>query len=153
MADIGTPGSSQPILIIDDSDDDFDATKRALNKDGNIRNPLYRCEDGREALDYLMQQGRYAEPETAPRPGIIFLDLNMPGMDGRQFLAEVKGVNSLKRIPVVVMTTSNSQDDIDYCYDVGGNTYVQKPFDWTAFCEAVQRLKDHWLEIAVLPRA
>lgn len=152
MADIGTTGSSQPILIIDDSDDDFDATKRALNKDGNIRNPLYRCEDRREALDYLMQRGRYAEPETAPRPGIIFLDLNMPGMDGRQFLAEVKSVDSLKRIPVVVMTTSNSQDDIDYCYDVGGNTYVQKPFDWAGFCEAVQRLKDHWLEIAVLPR-
>lgn len=152
MADIGTRGTSQPVLIIDDSDDDFDATKRALNRSGNIRNPIYRCEDGQDALDFLKQQGRYADPGDDPRPGIILLDLNMPGMDGRQFLAEVKSSDSLKRIPVLVMTTSNSQNDIDYCYDMGANTYIQKPFDWAGFCEAVQRLKDHWLEIVVLPR-
>ncbi len=152
MADIDTPGTNQPLLIIDDSDDDYDATKRALNKNGNIRNPLFRCVDGQDALDFLQQRGRYATPGAAPRPGIILLDLNMPGMDGRQFLAEVKADESLKRIPVLVMTTSNSQDDIDYCYDVGANTYIQKPFDWIGFCEAVKRLKDYWLEIVVLPQ-
>lgn len=152
MTDIGTPGTSQPVLIIDDSDDDFDAIKRALNKNGNIVNSILRCEDGQDALDYLQQQGRYADPGVAPRPGIILLDLNMPGMDGRKFLAQIKGDDLLKRIPVLVMTTSNSQEDIDYCYDMGANTYIQKPFDWVGFCKAIQRLKDHWLEIVVLPR-
>lgn len=152
MADISGAHTGQPILIIDDSDDDFDATRRALNRNRNIKNPIYRCEDGQDALDFLRRQGRYAPPAAAPRPGIILLDLNMPGMDGRQFLAKVKSLDSLKRIPVLIMTTSDSQKDIDYCYDMGANTYIKKPFDWPGFCEAVQRLKDHWLEIVVLPR-
>lgn len=144
--------ASRPVLIIDDSDDDVDATKRAFIKCGAIKNPLYRCANGQDALDFLLHQGCYSDPSTAPRPAIILLDLNMPGMDGRQFLARVKSDDSLKRIPVLVLTTSDNDDDIDYCYAQGANTYVKKPFDWSSFCKVMQRLKDHWLDSAILPQ-
>lgn len=145
--------STQTILIIDDSDDDFDATVRALRKDKNLKNPLHRCEDGMQALDYLFQRGLYQEPGTAVRPGIILLDLNMPGIDGRHVLAEIKNADDLKSIPVIVMTNSNDQRDIEDCYDMGANTYIQKPLNWSSFFEAMQRLKEYWFEIAILPKA
>lgn len=146
-------GETQTILIVDDSDDDYDATVRALQKDKNLRNPLRRCEDGQEALDYLFQQNRYAAAGTAPRPGIILLDLNMPGINGRRILAEIKKDDSLRSIPVVVMTHSEDERDIKTCYDMGANTYIKKPLNWTGFFEAMQRLKEYWFEIAVLPRS
>lgn len=144
--------TTQTILIVDDSDDDFDATVRALTKDKNLKNPLHRCEDGKEALDYLFRRGQYQEPDAAPRPGIVLLDLNMPGIDGRQVLAEMKGDAALKRIPVVVMTNSNDERDIGDCYDIGANTYIQKPLNWARFFEAMERLKEYWFEIAILPK-
>jgi CheY-like chemotaxis protein len=146
-------GETQTILIVDDSDDDYDATVRALQKDKNLRNPLRRCEDGQEALDYLLQKNRYAAAGIAPRPGIILLDLNMPGIDGRRILAEIKKDDSLRSIPVVVMTHSEDDRDIETCYDMGANTYIKKPLNWTGFFEAMQRLKEYWFEIAVLPRS
>lgn len=145
--------TSQTILIVDDSDDDYDATERALRKDKNLKNPLHRCEDGKEALEYLFRRGRYQEPDAAPRPGLVLLDLNMPGVDGRQVLAEMKVDAELKRIPVIVMTNSGDERDIGACYDIGANTYIQKPLNWTGFFEAMQRLKEYWFEIAVLPKA
>lgn len=144
--------ASQTILIVDDSEDDYDATKRALTKGTNLKNPIHRCEDGQEALDYLFQRGRYADPEAAPRPGIILLDLNMPGVDGRMVLDEIKHAPELKSIPTIVMTNSGDERDINTCYEIGANTYVKKPLNWTGFLEAMTRLKEYWFEIAVLPK-
>lgn len=144
--------TSQTILIVDDSDDDFDATDRALRKDKNLKNPLHRCEDGKEALEYLFRRGRYQGQDAAPRPGLVLLDLNMPGIDGRQVLTEMKADEDLKSIPVVVMTNSGDEKDIVDCYGMGANTYIQKPLDWPRFLEAIERLKEYWFEIAVLPK-
>lgn len=143
--------SSRTILIVDDSDDDYDATVRALKQKHGLENPLRRCESGGEALDYLFRRGQYAPPAEAPRPGIVLLDLNMPGIDGRRVLSTVKGDTKLRPIPIVVMTNSRDERDIAACYDVGANTYIQKPLDWNSFCVATRRLKEYWFETAVLP--
>ncbi len=143
----------QTILIIDDSDDDYDATVRALVKGTNLKNPIHRCEDGKESLDYLFRRGRYSGPEAAPRPGIILLDLNMPGIDGRKVLDEIKNDPGLRSIPTIVMTNSDDERDINACYDMGANTYVRKPLNWANFLEAMSRLKEYWFEIAVLPKS
>lgn len=142
--------ASQVILIVDDSDDDYDATVRALSKDTNLKNPIHRCEDGAEALDYLLRRGRYTD---ATRPGIILLDLNMPGVDGREVLEQIKGDRDLKSIPTIIMTNSDDERDIQDCYNIGANTYVRKPLNWPGFLEAVQRLKEYWFEIAILPKS
>ena len=144
--------STQTILIVEDSEDDYDATVRALTKGTNLRNPIRHCEDGQECLDYLYHRGRYAEQETAPRPGIILLDLNLPGIDGRKVLSEVKSDPELRAIPVVIMTNSEDDRDINRCYQTGANTYVPKPVDWEGFFQAMTRLKEYWFEIAILPK-
>lgn len=143
---------TQTILVVDDSDDDYDATVRALTKNSNLKNPIKRCENGRESLDYLFRRGQYCDPTSAPRPGIILLDLNMPGIDGRKVLANIKADDDLRSIPTIVMTNSNDKRDINACYDMGANTYIQKPLSWPNFLEAIARLKEYWFEIAVLPR-
>ncbi len=145
-------GSPQAMLIVDDSDDDYDVTIRALKRGEALKNPIYRCEDGEEALEYLFRQGRYSDPSSAPRPGIILLDLNMPGVDGRQVLQEIKNDDSLKTIPVLIMTNSNDERDVKDCYMMGASTYIQKPLDWPGFMAAMQRLKEYWMEIAILAR-
>ncbi|QDV84124.1 response regulator [Stieleria sp.] len=143
--------SNQPILIVEDSPEDFEATVRALRSSG-LRNSLYRCSDGDEALDYLHRRGDYASADTAPRPGIILLDLNLPGTDGREVLEEIKQDPELKKIPVVVLTTSTDERDIEACYEFGANSYIQKPVDLAGFVNAIQRLKDYWFRIVVFPK-
>ena len=143
--------SSHPILLVEDSPEDFEITVRAFRKT-NIANPIFRCVDGEDALDYLYQRGAYAAPAHAPRPAIILLDLNLPGTDGREVLAEIKQVVHLKDIPVVVLTTSADEVDIENCYRAGANSFVQKPVDLAGFIKAIQRLKDYWFEIVLLPK-
>ncbi|WP_182867401.1 response regulator [Rhodopirellula sp. JC639] len=143
--------SNQPILIVEDSPEDFEATVRALRSSG-LRNSLHRCSDGDEALDYLHRRGDYASAEDAPRPGIILLDLNLPGTDGREVLEEIKQCPDLKKIPVVVLTTSTDERDIEACYEFGANSYIQKPVDLAGFVNAIQRLKDYWFQIVVFPK-
>lgn len=135
---------SQPILIVDDSEDDFEATKRAFVR-ASLRNPIRHATSGEEALKLL-------EAEDVPKPGLILLDLNMPGLDGRKTLEIIKQSDTLKRIPVVVLTTSDDERDVLGCYALGANTYVQKPVDFDGLIAAVQRLKEYWFEIAILPR-
>ncbi len=139
------------ILLVEDSPEDFVATVWALRRAG-LANPLHRCEDGEEALDYLYAAGRYAAPAKAPRPGLILLDLNLPGTDGRDVLAEIKQHDQLKKIPVLVLTTSTDKRDIDKCYQMGANSYVKKPVDQAGFMTAIQRLTDYWFGVVVLPR-
>lgn len=142
---------NQPILLVEDSPEDFEATVRAFKRSG-LKNPIFRCEDGDGALDFLHQRGQYADPEQAPRPGVILLDLNLPGTDGREVLTEIKKDESLRHIPVIVLTTSNDDRDVEACYQAGANSYIQKPVDMDGFLRAIERLKGYWFEVVVLPR-
>ena len=142
---------SQPILLVEDRPEDFEATQRAFRKSG-LKNPLLRCEDGDEALDYLHRRGEYADPASSPRPGVILLDLNLPGTDGRQVLSEIKGNELLRDIPVVVLTTSADERDITACYRAGANSYIQKPVDIDGFMKAIERLNGYWFEVVILPK-
>ena len=133
----------QPILVVDDNDDDVEATRRAFSRT-NLCNPIAHARSGEEALRYLRAPGKV-------RPGIILLDLNMPGLDGRQTLDRLKQSAELRRIPVVILTTSADELDVKACYELGANTYIQKPVDFDGLIAAIQRLKEYWFEIAVLP--
>jgi CheY-like chemotaxis protein len=144
-------GRCQTVLIIEDSPEDYEIAVRGLTKAG-LRNPIRRCVDGQDALDYIFQTKRYT-PETAPCPGIILLDLNLPGTDGREFLRKLKGDSQLSSIPVVVMTSSRDARDIEECEALGANTYVQKPVDLAGFLQAIQRLNGYWLEVTILSRS
>ncbi len=139
------------ILIVEDCAEDYEATERAFRKAG-LRNSLRHCVDGDEALDYLHGRGDYAGENKPPRPTVVLLDLNLPGTDGREVLAEMKSNEGLKTIPVIVLTTSTDERDIEACYSAGANSYVQKPVDLDGFFTAIQRLKDYWLEVAILPK-
>lgn len=142
---------SQTILIVEDSDDDFFATMRAFNKT-NLANPIQRCTNGDQALDYLYQRGEFSAPGKAPAPSIILLDLNLPGTDGREVLRLIKKDAMLMKIPVIVLTTSNAEQDIERCYAAGANSYVQKPVDLAGLVNAIALLSDYWLHVSVLPK-
>ena len=142
---------SQPILLVEDSPEDYETTERAFRRSG-LKNPIYRCADGDEALDFLHRRGKYADPQQAPRPGVILLDLNLPGTDGREVLNAVKTDPDLKQIPVIVLTTSKDDRDIEVCYRCGANSYIQKPVDLEGFMQAIERLNDYWFEVVILPR-
>lgn len=145
-------GPQQVILLVEDSPEDYEATVRALRRAGLV-NPIVRCEDGDDALDYLHRRGRYSDPATSPRPGIVLLDLNLPGTDGREVLAEIKADADLRPLPVIILTTSTDERDIERCYGAGANSYVKKPVDLDGFMRAIQRLKEFWFETVIVPRA
>lgn len=139
------------ILIVEDSDIDYETTIRAFKK-SNMANPIQRCEDGEEALDYLHRRNRYSAAKSSPRPDLILLDLNLPGTDGRDVLEEIKKDPELRTIPVIVLTTSSDDKDINKCYQAGANSYIQKPVDLQGFFTAIQRLKNFWFEVVLLPK-
>ncbi len=143
--------SSQPILLVEDNEDDFEATSRAFQK-ANLLNPIVWCKSGQDALDFLKHEGAYTTAIDRSRPGLILLDLNMPGMDGRMTLELIKQDSRLKRIPVIVLTTSADERDVEASYLAGANTYVQKPVSFDGLIEAIKRLKSYWFEIALLPK-
>lgn len=143
--------SDVTILIVEDSKDDYEACVAALTKDQNLANPIAWCESGDDALDYLRKSGSFADG-THDLPGLILLDLNLPGLDGRDVLSAIKQDPATRRIPVVVMTSSGDQRDIDRCYDAGANSYVVKPVNLDGFLAAIARLQDYWFKIVVLPK-
>jgi CheY-like chemotaxis protein len=126
-----------PLLLIEDSQEDRVATMRAFKKCGLV-NPIIWCGNGDDALDYLHQRGRYAETGSALRPGVILLDLNMPGTDGREVLAQIKQSESLKTIPVIVLSTSSDTRDIVGSYKAGASSYLRKPVDMEGFGAAMR---------------
>jgi two-component system, response regulator len=142
---------SQSILLVEDNQDDYEATSRAFKK-ANLFNPLVWCKSGRDALNFLKREGAHKDAGEDARPGLVLLDLNMPGMDGRKTLEVIKQDESLKRIPVIILTTSADERDIHSCYQTGANTYVQKPVSFEGLIEAIRRLKEYWFEIALLPK-
>lgn len=138
------------ILVVEDSDEDFNALSRIMGELG-LPSYLRRVCDGDEALDYLYQRGPYENSQIISHPSIILLDLNLPGTDGREVIQQVKQDDRLKRIPIVVLTTSNSPQDIKTCYNYGANSYLIKPMGIKKFKETVSVLCEYWLKTVILP--
>jgi CheY-like chemotaxis protein len=138
------------ILMADDDADDRQMTKEAF-EESRLVNDLRFVEDGAELMDYLQRRGRYTDPASSPRPGLILLDLNMPKKDGREALAEIKADPKLRSIRVVVMTTSKAEEDIARTYDLSAASYITKPVTFTALADVVKTLGKYWLEIVELP--
>ena len=135
------------ILLVEDDPGDVLMTKEAL-ADAKMANELHVVSNGEEALEFLFQRGQYAD---APRPGIILLDLNLPRVDGREVLAKIKDDEVLRRIPVVVLTTSEAEEDILRSYDLHANAYVTKPVDFDAFVKVVRQVDDFYINVVRLP--
>jgi two-component system, chemotaxis family, response regulator Rcp1 len=136
------------ILLVEDNPGDVRLTIEAL-KEARVLNHLSVASDGVEALAFLRRQGRY---QDARRPDLIFLDLNLPRMDGREVLSVIKQDETLRRIPVVVLTTSQAEQDVVRSYDLHANCYITKPLDLDQFMEVVHSIEDFWLTIVKLPR-
>jgi CheY-like chemotaxis protein len=147
MSNLGAPIT---ILMADDDADDRMLTKDAL-EESRVMNNLYFVEDGEELMDYLYQRGDYAEPAKAPRPGLILLDLNMPRKDGREALREIKADPTLRRIPIVIMTTSKAEEDVYRSYDLGANSFITKPVTFERLVELMRALGQYWIEFVELP--
>ncbi|HLI27394.1 MAG TPA: response regulator [Chloroflexota bacterium] len=143
------PAAARPveILLVEDNPGDVRLTVEAL-REARVANRLSVAADGQEALAFLRREGRYAD---APRPDLILLDLNLPRKDGREVLAEIKADPVLRRIPVVVLTTSSAEQDILRSYDLHANCYITKPVDLEAFLTVVRAVEYFWLRIVALP--
>ena len=135
------------ILLVEDSPSDAALTIEAL-KAGKIANRLTHVEDGVEAMNYLKRKGKYA---NTIKPDLIMLDLNLPRKDGREVLAEIKTDNSLKIIPIIVLTTSQSDEDILKSYQLNANCYITKPVDFSHFIDVVKSIENFWLTVVTLP--
>ncbi|MBW1613310.1 MAG: response regulator [Deltaproteobacteria bacterium] len=135
------------ILLVEDNPGDVRLTQEAF-KDGKMLNKLHVVEDGMEALDFLKREGKYTD---APRPELILLDLNLPRKYGRSVLAEIKADRDLKRIPVVILTTSRPEEDILRSYDLNANCYITKPVDLIQFIDVVKFIEEFWLTIVKFP--
>ena len=151
MSDAAIPdaGNVDPvaILLIEDDPGDVLMTKEAL-ADAKMANELHVVNNGEEALAFLFREGEYAD---APRPGLILLDLNLPRVDGREVLARIKAEEELRRIPVVVLTTSEAEEDVLRSYDLHANAYVTKPVDFEAFVRVVRQVDDFYINVVRLP--
>ena len=138
------------ILLADDAPDDRMLARDAF-EESRLRNQLDMVEDGEELMDYLLDRGKYAGDGARPRPSLILLDLNMPRKDGREALKEIKSSPELRRIPVVVLTTSKAEEDIFRTYDLGVNSFIVKPVTFEGMVDVLKTLGKYWFEIIELP--
>ena len=135
------------ILLVEDNPGDVDLTREAL-ENGKLRNTLHVVRDGEAAMAFLRREGKYA---GVPRPGLVLLDLNLPRKNGREVLAEMKSDKNLKRIPVVILTTSKAEEDILKSYNLHANCFITKPIELSQFIKVVQAIEEFWLTIVKLP--
>jgi CheY-like chemotaxis protein len=140
------------ILMADDDDDDRLLAQDALSE-SRVQGEFHFVENGEELLDYLCRRGKYEEPSSSPRPGIILLDLNMPRKDGREALREIRADPDLRRIPVVVLTTSKADTDIGAIYELGANSFISKPFQFEALVNVMRSIGQYWFNTVELPGA
>ncbi len=147
-----TVKKAKPVIILLAEDDrgSQELTRRALGE-GKIRNELRILEDGEEALAYLFRRGKYKDPATSPRPDLLLLDLNLPRVDGREVLEQIRADSKLRRMAVVVLTTSRREEDILRSYELGCNSFITKPMDINQFMQVIQALERYWFQIVVLP--
>jgi CheY-like chemotaxis protein len=144
-------GKPITILLADDDADDRMLAKEAL-EESRLANDLHFVENGEQLMDYLLHRGAYADQATSPRPGLILLDLNMPKKDGREALREIKDDPDLRRIPVIVLTTSKAEEDIYRTYDLGVNSFITKPVTFEGLVGVMRALGKYWFEIVELPQ-
>ena len=147
---IHDPGRPIVILLADDDEEDRMLAADALNE-SRVVNELRFVEDGDDLLDYLYHRGRFSDPESSPTPGLILLDLNMPRKDGREALREIKADPDLRRIPIVVLTTSKAEEDIYRTYDLGANSFITKPVSFDGLVAVMRDIGRYWIEIVELP--
>jgi CheY-like chemotaxis protein len=139
------------ILLADDDEEDRELARDAL-QDSRLANEMKFVFDGQDLLDYLRREGRWSGADVdAPRPGIILLDLNMPRKDGREALAEIKSDESLRRIPIVVLTTSKDETDVLTAYDLGVSSFITKPVTFGGLVDVMRTWTEYWFEIVELP--
>lgn len=138
------------ILIAEDDEEDRMLIRDAL-AESRLKNNIQFVEDGEQLLDYLRNEGKYADKVMYPRPGLILLDLNMPRKDGREALTEIKADDSLRTIPVIVLTTSKAEEDILKTYNLGVSSFITKPVNFNSLVNIMQTLKKYWFEIVELP--
>lgn len=140
------------ILCAEDDDDDRLLIREAW-EEGRLANELRFVNDGEELMEYLQHRGTWSDPASAPRPGLILLDLNMPRKDGREALQEIRQDPDLRRIPVVVLTTSKAEEDILRSYDLGVNSFITKPVTFDSMVETLQTVGRYWFEIVEIPQS
>lgn len=140
-------GRPVEILLVEDNEGDIGLVEEVF-EEGRINNNLNITEDGEEAMEFLRKEGEFA---NSPRPDLILLDLNLPKKDGREVLEEIKEDENLRRIPVVVLTTSTAEEDILKSYDMHANSYITKPVDFDQFIKVIKSIEDFWLEVVKLP--
>lgn len=147
---MSNPTKSITILMADDDADDRLLAQDALTE-CRLANELHCVENGEELLDYLYHRGKFSAPESSPRPGLILLDLNMPKKDGREALMEIKKDPELRKIPVVVLTTSKADTDIGRIYDLGANSFIAKPVTFDLLVDVMKAIGRYWFDIVELP--
>lgn len=140
---------SEPLLVVEDSAADFRILKRIMQK-MDVQSPIYRCQTGDEVLELMYETGRYQE-KSPIRPGIIMLDLNLPGTDGRTVLAQLKQDQRFTSIPIIVFTCSSAPDDIEFCYQHGANGYMVKPVGSRDLTRMIKAFVDYWLDANTSP--
>jgi CheY-like chemotaxis protein len=140
----------EPLLVVEDSNEDFKILQRLMQR-LDVQNPIYRCTNGDEALEFLQQIANDNDPNISSKPSVILLDLNLPGIDGRDILSQIKQDKKFKEIPVVIFTTSSNPKDIELCYQKGANGYLIKPMNAEELKKIVQAFVEFWLEVNILP--
>ncbi len=138
------------ILVAEDDPDDQLLTREAFDE-SQLQHKLYFVEDGEALMDFLCRRGKFADPKISPRPSIILLDLNMPKKDGREALKEIRANDTLRQIPVIVLTTSKSVEDVQQLYKLGVNSFITKPVTFNGLVNTVKLVGKYWLEVAELP--
>ncbi|TBR60291.1 two-component system response regulator [Westiellopsis prolifica IICB1] len=139
---------SEPLLVVEDSNEDFRILQRLMRRMA-VQNPIHRCSSGDEVLDYLYQEGK--KIDGLSRPSVILLDLNLPGIDGRDILEQLKQDKTFREIPIVIFTTSSNPKDIEFCYQKGANGYLVKPMDVQELQKTIQAFVDYWLQVNISP--
>ncbi|RYG69328.1 response regulator [bacterium] len=150
MTQVPEPPKPITILLADDSEDDRMMTREAL-EESFVINELREVEDGEELMEYLHRRGAYTDAANSPRPGLILLDLNMPRKDGYEALQEIRNDPRLRRIPVVILTTSDAEGDVVRSYDLGVSSFITKPVTFAGLVDIMKTFGKYWIEIVAIP--